>query len=189
MASKEDQSWNSGDNIDNWTQDSDNVAEHKIQGKCGGRCKKILKGLFSHVGITGMVIAYSIIGGFIFKHLEETNEKQECVQLMEKYEPMENKTVQNIWEIGKVYVNEYTQTVGAEQQRMHASAIVEFEKILADFRANVLELGYDGKNCTIMGKTDGPGFRWSFAGALLFSVTVITTIGKIFCLLKRIPTF
>ena len=180
MASKEDQTWNSGDNIDNWTQDSDSIIDRKKEGKCGGRCKKVLKGLFSHVGITGMVVAYSFIGGFIFQHLEETNEKQVCVQLMEKYQPMENKTILNIWEISKVYVNEYTITVGNEALKLQEDAIAQFEKILAEFRANVLELDYDGKNCTIMGETGGPGFRWSFPGALLFSVTVITTIGKLF---------
>ena len=47
-------------------------------------------------------------------------------------------------------------------------AIGEFEQILREFRTHVLELDYDGKNCTIMGETGGPGHKWSFAGLYYF---------------------
>lgn len=179
MAAKGDQVWSTSNQ--DWEPDADSLNsenEKEKDGKCGKRCKTVLKHLFSHIGITGMVIAYSVIGGFIFQHLEETNEKQECIQTMEKYEPMENKTVENIWEISKVYADEYLRTVGEEAEKLRVTAISEFEKVLDEFQANVLELGYDGKNCTNMGETGGPGFKWSFAGSLLFAVTVITTIGK-----------
>ena len=51
-------------------------------------------------------------------------------------------------------------------------------QIIVTFRDNILDLGYDGKNCSAMDDPDGPGYQWNFAGALLFSVTVITTIGR-----------
>ena len=32
--------------------------------------------------------------------------------------------------------------------------------------------------CLIMGEEGGPEYKWSYAGSLLFAVTVITTIGE-----------
>ena len=177
MATKEDEAWNSGNKNDDWVQDSDSETDGK-KGRCRLRCKNILKGLFSHVGITGMVMAYSVIGGLVFEHLEKTNEKQSCIQLMDKYTPVENKTMLNLWEVSRAYVNEFFTAEGREAMILKNDAIGEFEQILREFRTHVLELDYDGKNCTIMGDAGGPGHKWSFAGSLLFSVTVITTIGK-----------
>ena len=182
MSSNKRKTSNGENGSDYWTPDGDSIVdkEREKKGKCGGRCRNILKHIFSHVGITGMVIAYAIIGGFIFQHLEQTNEKQECIQLMEKYVAVENKTMYNIWEISKVYVDEFEKNAGDEALKLKVNAITEFGKILSHFQSSVLDLSYDGKNCTIMGETGGPGFRWSFAGSLLFAVTVITSIGK-FC--------
>ncbi len=44
-------------------------------------CKRVFKFIFSQVGLSAMVVAYTIAGGFIFEHLEQTNEKQECMQV------------------------------------------------------------------------------------------------------------
>ena len=130
-------------------------------------CKKVLKFLFSHIGLCGMVVAYSVAGGFIFEHLEKLNEKTECLKAQEKYGPVENKTKNTLWEIAsRNSANDVVYIMG------------EFEKVLQKYRKNVLELGYDGKNCKLMGETGGPGYQWNFPGALLFSVTVITTIGE-----------
>ena len=131
-------------------------------------CKKLLKFMFSHIGLCGMVVAYSIAGGFIFEHLEKHNEQVECIKAMETYQPAENETRFKLWEISQnVHDPEDTDV-----------ALKAYTTVLQKFRKQVLELGYDGKNCTAMGEEGGPGFQWSFSGALLFSVTVITTIGK-----------
>ncbi len=152
---------------------SDNTEHKKKDRTC---CKKVLKAVFSHIGLSSIVIVYSIIGGLIFEHLEATNEKEECVQAMEKYAPMANKTLLNIWLIAQAYGTEYLADP-LTQARTESGALDEFEKILKEFRSDVIELGYDGKNCTIMGETGGPGYQWSFAGSTLFAVTVITTVG------------
>jgi len=44
----------------------------------------------------------------------------------------------------------------------------------------VKEKGWDGK--------DGDKLQWSFAGALLYAVTVVTTIGKSFLVVLLLPT-
>lgn len=140
------------------------------KGEC---CKKFLKFLFSNLGLIAMVVAYSVAGGFIFEHLEKTNEKAECIKSMEKYIPMENDTTWKLWQMATAYVPAYN-----DGEELEATALHEIEQILHKFRTDVLELSYDGKNCTIMGETGGPGHKWSLPGALLFSVTVITTIGE-----------
>ena len=109
MATVEEPTWRSEANNDISAQEYDSESEtpEKKRRCCNIGRKNVMKGLFSHVGITAIVIAYSIIGGFVFQHLEETNEKASCIQLMDKYTPVENKTMLNLWEISRVYVNEF----------------------------------------------------------------------------------
>lgn len=124
--------------------------------------------MFSHIGLCGMVIAYSVAGGFIFQHLEQTNERMECEKALEKYDPAENDTMNKMWEISSAYKN-----ADDEEQ-----ALKQFQSVLQNFRQIVLDLGYDGSNCSLYGELGGPSYAWNFAGSMLFSVTVITTIGK-----------
>ena len=84
------------------------------QSKRGNYCRKVLKFCFSHIGLCGMVIAYAVAGGFIFEHLEKTNEKQECVKAMEKYEPYINDTVFKLWAISQNFQDEQYQREALE---------------------------------------------------------------------------
>ncbi len=85
--------------------DEDDQRDESNKGRgCGNCCKAFAKAAFSHIGLCGMVVAYSVAGGFIFQHLEATNEKQECVKAMDKYIPMENKTVNDLWSLAQAYV-------------------------------------------------------------------------------------
>ena len=146
--------------------DPEDPARHP--GKCTSCCKKTMKFLFSHIGLCGMVIAYSVAGGFMFQHLEQTNEQQECFKAQSKYLPVLNATMFALWEISTSFDGDGDMELVWREYRTQ----------LEGFRNAVLSLGYDGKNCSAMDEESGPGYQWSFPGALLFSVTVITTIGK-----------
>ena len=82
----------------------DEEEETSGAGEC---CKTLMKFMLSQVGLCLIVILYSVAGGFIFQHLEQTNEKQECIKKMEKYVVMANETKVNIWTASKAYVQQY----------------------------------------------------------------------------------
>ena len=122
----------------------------------------------TNIGLCTVVTLYAIAGAFIFEHLEQTNEKEECTQAQQLYNPMENSTVGKMWDISTSFRSTDDKDV----------AVAAFQKQLQSFRDDVLALSYDGSNCSAMGETGGPPYRWNFPGALLFSITVFTTIGK-----------
>lgn len=126
-------------------------------------CKKFAAFLFSQVGLATMVVAYSIMGGFLFRAIEGPYEED----LKADVRHYREQKVDEAWEMlkeqfGNVTVWNQTQFVD------------ELMKIFVDFQDNVAkavkEKGWDGK--------DESGEQWSFPGALLYAVTVITTIGK-----------
>lgn len=126
-------------------------------------CKKFAAFLFSQVGLATMVVAYSIMGGFLFRAIEGPYEED----LKTEVRLYRELKVEDAWktlreQFGNVTVWNKTQFVE------------ELMKIFVDFQDNVAksvkEKGWDGK--------DESGEMWSFPGALLYAVTVITTIGK-----------
>ena len=127
-----------------------------------------MKFLFSHVGLCVMVILYCVAGGFIFEHLEKNNEEQICYDSRDEYIDMEERTLNNTIKVIK-------EQEGSGQTDV---LVIQLQSILATFRDNSIAIGFDGKNCTAYGETDGPKYKWSWSGALFFSVTVISTIGK-----------
>lgn len=130
-------------------------------------CKRALRFSLSQVGLLLVVILYAVAGGFIFQHLESTNEKEQCVQGRDKYEPMENETIYKIWSISSSF-------------RLNDDApyaMAAYRTQLSKFRDEILSLGYNGNNCTAMGEPDGPPYQWSYPGALLFATTIFTTVG------------
>lgn len=60
-------------------------SDHTQKGfSCSRCCKKFLAFLFSHVGLCSMVVAYSIMGGFLFRWLEATDEIEERIVISKK---------------------------------------------------------------------------------------------------------
>ena len=134
--------------------------------RCGDCCKMFWKFMFSHVGLCAMVVLYCVAGGFIFEHLEKANELEICYESRKEYLPMQDRTLDNL---KKVILENNLDT---------DAMMIQMKSILQTFRNNSLAIGYDGRDCDGYGNPNGPVYEWSWPGALMFSVTVITTIGK-----------
>ncbi|XP_064618783.1 potassium channel subfamily K member 18-like [Lineus longissimus] len=127
--------------------------------ECLACCKKFVAFFFSQVGLCCLVVAYSIMGGFLFKTLEAENEMSQKSTMLKTRQ----RHVERLWnltiELNILYRPNWT---------LGASAILhEFQHEV--YKATK-EKGWDGKDAS-------QEIQWSFAGALLYSVTVITTIG------------
>ncbi|XP_022671231.1 potassium channel subfamily K member 15-like isoform X2 [Varroa destructor] len=124
------------------------------------QCFKVfLTHLLSQVGLCVLVVAYVVGGAFLFKHIEgdaETLNKQQirshrqaCLQDMF-----------NITEQLNVF----------ERVRWIKSVEIRLKRYEEDVVKAVRDSGYDGSD------VDQP-IQWTFSGALLYCITVITTIG------------
>lgn len=126
---------------------------------CWMCCKKFTAFLFSHIGLCGLVIAYSIMGGFIFMSLESSQEmlERKSVDLSRKLQ------LERMWNI-----TVDTLILGKQNWTY------EMERVLKEFQTEIYEAtklrGWDGQS-------DTAEAQWSFPNSLLYSITVITTIG------------
>lgn len=131
--------------------------------KCCSRfilcCKSFLAFFFSNIGLCSLVIGYSILGGFIFQRLEAPNEKHErgTVSLHRQ------RHVVRLWNL----TEELNVLHEENWSRIADEVLLDFQK---EVFVAIKKQGWDGKDGTAE-------LQWSFAGALLYSVTVITTIG------------
>ena len=64
--------------------------------------KTIMKVAFSHIGLSTLVILYSMLGGFLFELLEEQNEIWACKEARQEYDDMENETLFRYSKISKI---------------------------------------------------------------------------------------
>ncbi|UJR15786.1 hypothetical protein I4U23_002718 [Adineta vaga] len=118
--------------------------------------------LCSNLGLVIVVIAYSVGGAFLFILLEQYIELQKCQQ----GSLTENVSISNISESMFNYV-----TISDEQTSVIYDQI---ESYLQNFTNDVYErrtdFRYTGQDCETKS-------GWSFPSALLFAITVITSIG------------
>ncbi|ESN94958.1 hypothetical protein HELRODRAFT_193671 [Helobdella robusta] len=127
-------------------------------------CKKSSKFILTNVGLGVVVIVYTVIGAIAFMNLEQTNEKKHCIEKMNTYDKQQNESVQSLLSI-------------AQTSKKKDEAIFFITETIETFRTNAVKIKYDNKNCTMMGVEGGPEYGWSWSGALLFCVTVYTTVG------------
>ncbi|KAH6933658.1 hypothetical protein HPB50_017423 [Hyalomma asiaticum] len=134
------------------------------------RCARIfLTHLVSQVGLCLLVVAYSIVGALIFRAIEadkEVHQRQRVSQLRRRY-------LRDMWAVTErlnvLHDEEWMAEVGAKLKEF------EDEVVLA-----VRNDGYDGKDA------QEEALQWSFSGSLLYSITVITTIGSAVVTLQRL---
>ncbi|XP_033329528.2 TWiK family of potassium channels protein 18 [Megalopta genalis] len=112
--------------------------------------------LFSNVGIVCLVVGYTIAGAFLFTHIEGRNSMDIAGDVIR----LRNMTAANLWEL--------TSKENVFSERIWKTKV---RAILENYQRKMvtaIKNGYDGAD---------ENKRWSFAGAFLYSLTVITTIG------------
>lgn len=119
--------------------------------------RSVLAFTFSNVGIIVLVIGYLLMGAAVFEEIEGPGEVG-IEFFVTKYR---NNTVKRLWHITEKY------------NTLHKPNWTNEVKVIVDeFYNHILEQvgeGYAG--------SDIPAPKWTFSGALLYSITVITTIG------------
>ncbi|XP_067125210.1 TWiK family of potassium channels protein 7-like [Centruroides vittatus] len=126
--------------------------------RCMSCCRRFSTLLFSHVGLCALVVGYSIMGAFTFRALEAPHEKEKHQEVSK----IREQTVKRLWDItydlNVLYKENWTKLVTDEIKR--------FQKELVA----AVKGGYDGKDVAT-------NQQWTFSGAFLYSLTILTTIG------------
>ena len=144
--------------------------------KLSACCKSAVAFLFSHIGLAAMVVAYSIMGGFLFRAIEAPAEQSTKYRVR----AARQRGIDEMWRLAAQMCDRRrrrrSSTVVTEMTGMDAAYAAQIGAVLLEFQSEVLhavqELGWDGNDDVTESK-----LQWSFAGALLYAVTVITTIG------------
>ena len=114
--------------------------------------------VFSNVGICVLVVGYLMIGAFMFRVIEAPEE----LNVVYRVGDYRKETVQKLWLI--------TERLNTLHPQNWTDEVTE---VIKKFQAHIIaeeDRGYDGH--------DGHPNQWTFSGSLLYSITVITTIGK-----------
>ena len=140
------------------------------------RCfKKITKFLFSHIGLVGLVVIYAVAGGFLFELLEEHQERFNCQEAQSEQISRVTKLKQGL--VAYIQYNTTSSVTAANTVPDKDNTTVAFAKIgsmLQEYRDFVITVStkyrFYGDNCAVVNK-------WTYPNALLFAITIITTIG------------
>jgi hypothetical protein len=133
-------------------------------------CKKVSKFLASHIGLVAMVILYTVAGGFLFALLEQHQEAKDC----QEGKGQEAANIVNLKSQLLTYIQYNVTTNPLDTSKDNETvANTNIEQWLQDFRDDILSVRssyrYSGQDCSQL--------KWNLAGAMLFAVTIITTIG------------
>jgi len=120
-------------------------------------CRTIIAWIFSNVGICVLVIGYLLLGATMFQAIEGNTEDNSINKIV----LLRNETVYCLWNITEKYNLFYPKNWTKEVD----SIIKHYQKEIVDAENK----GFDGNDIPIK--------LWNFSGALLYSITVITTIG------------
>lgn len=133
-------------------------------------CKKITTFMFSRVGLCFVVVGYVALGGFLFKSIEGSYEEEKAKNKTLIYDVVNMRTdtlVNEIWNMTKFekvfHEKNYTNKLKAK---------------LVDYQKNLTEAIKDGYK----GNSNHSITKWTYPNSILYSVTIVTTIGKLFFL-------
>ncbi|TRY70238.1 hypothetical protein TCAL_12832 [Tigriopus californicus] len=119
--------------------------------------RKVLAFLFTQVGVCGLIALYMVMGAFVFASLEADSQMEESVVALK----LRKGFARSLWN-ATLHTNVLRQD---DWQKFTRKLVVEFQH---DMVVNIRH-GYTGTN---------PGVRiWTFSSALMYSLTIFTTIG------------
>ncbi|XP_074109352.1 uncharacterized protein LOC141534114 [Cotesia typhae] len=134
---------------------------HKPLGeKIGDWFRAFLAFLFSNVGIVCLVVGYTIAGAFIFEAIEGSHNRK----IGNGYDvpSSRNETALHLWKL--------TTKENIFSEKLWKSKVDTILKSYQDIVVDAVKNEWDGSDSM-------ENRKWSFAGAFLYSLTVITTIG------------
>ncbi|GJQ69050.1 hypothetical protein Trydic_g6217 [Trypoxylus dichotomus] len=120
-------------------------------------CRKLVAFMCTQVGVGGLVVGYTIVGAFVFQHIE-TLEESESIFNVKKWR---NETAEKLWTIVE-HENTFNRT--SFHFKVNATLKNYQDKIVAEIKSR----GYNGRTV---------GEIWTFPAALMFSLSIITMIG------------
>ncbi|CAD6195969.1 unnamed protein product [Caenorhabditis auriculariae] len=120
--------------------------------------KKIIAFFFSHIGLCALVVGYALLGAVIFQAVELPNEEKIQLEIKQARQNAVDVVWDTTFSVNRLDAKQWQQTVFREVKRFQNKCI------------NAIKRGYDGKEF-------GQQAQWTFTGAFLYSLTVITTIG------------
>lgn len=155
---------------------------------CFGRClnskvtKFILKLCFSHVGLCFIVLGYTVIGALIFKSIEGPDEVARYNKIVDAHNLVEQKRVSVRDQI--ILLAKQNVTDNPNQGKASVKKLLDqFHYVIYQALYNTsnqtnvtwagYQLGYRGEE-----KIPDPSHRWSLPSAMLFTATILTTIGN-----------
>ena len=120
--------------------------------------------VFSKVGICVLVIGYLFIGAAMFQQLEGPEERVMLKKQSDDIENYRSNIVKNLWKITEEY-NTLHPTNWTDEV---TDIMIKYQKFIIKEQKK----GYEASEI--------PKPKWTFTGSLLYSITVITTIGRIY---------
>lgn len=128
--------------------------------RCKTCCKSLTTFVFSRVGLCLLVVAYAFGGGVIFQVLEGPYEGQNMQGVQRRLDLTVERLFNNSIRSKVLYESNWTSMA---------------RQILEDYQHDLVrqtKRGYQGV------RIDADTKQWTFPGAILYAITVITTIGK-----------
>ncbi|XP_035709141.1 potassium channel subfamily K member 18-like [Folsomia candida] len=140
--------------------------QHENANKCSpAKVKSCLRTffahLFSHIGLCILIVGYTIAGALMFEKLEKTYEMKLIGNRTANFKKLRLHYVSELWNI--------TEQFNVLYEMNWTSAV---EKELREFESRVVATANTAGYSDV--KDD---LHWTFSGALLYSVSIITTIG------------
>lgn len=120
---------------------------------------KFSRCVFSHVTLISLVVAYCLIGAYAFESLEASHEKE----IKRGIKDIRGNVAEQLWKITK----EVEVLIRENWTEKALGELKSFENNLIHMMAKE---GWDGSE-------EENNIQWTFAGALFYSIIVITTIG------------